>query len=203
MVGPCPAVAAARERPLTARSPYAGLPGGGRLPRDLRNRRGEQIRHAGAVGVVVPQNCGWRHRRFELVSCRFGVEIGARVIIRSHCGPAVPSVYLGEPPKGAFGPPRLLGASRIRGKQAWRKSKITPRFKDELGYPTCIPNGPVSSRRGRVNALGLTPGCHPPPHANSVTAASGSPAEGTTSSGVLSEDQPAQVPPNSELVGAH
>ena len=126
MVGPCPAVAAARERPLTARSPYAGLPGGGRLPRDLRNRRGEQIRHAGAVGVVVPQNCGWRHRRFELVSCRFGVEIGARVIIRSHCGPAVPSVYLGEPPKGAFGPPRLLGASRIRGKQAWRKSLSSP-----------------------------------------------------------------------------
>jgi hypothetical protein len=61
----------------------------------------------------------------------------------------------------------------------------------------------IAAGNSRSRALGLTPGCHPPPHANSVIRASAGKSEGTTSSGVLSEDQPAQVPPNSELVGAH
>ena len=68
---------------------------------------------SGPVGRGGPLIVGGGGRPFALVSCRFGVEIGARSVTWSHHEPAMPSVYLGEPPEGAFGPCSAPGPDPI------------------------------------------------------------------------------------------
>ena len=75
----------------------------------LRNQAALQIR---AGGARWPSNYGRRRRPIALVSCRFGVEIGARSVTWSHHEPAMPSVYLGEPPEAPLG--RVRHPVRIR-----------------------------------------------------------------------------------------
>ena len=76
----------------------------------LRNQAALQIRAGGARWPLIVGGGG---RPFALVSCRFGVEIGARSVTWSHHEPAMPSVYLGEPPEGAFGPCSAPGPDPI------------------------------------------------------------------------------------------
>jgi len=110
---PCPAVAAARARRtlmhLAQPTGLARVPSHQSLSFALRNQAALQIR---AGGARWPSNYGRRRRPFALVSCRFGVEIGARSVTWSHHEPAMPSVYLGEPPEAPLG--RVRHPVRIR-----------------------------------------------------------------------------------------
>ena len=70
----------------------------------LRNQTGRANQGRWAA---VPSKCGRRQRPFELVSCRFRVEIGARSVPWLHCRPTAPFV---SRRRAANGPRRARAA---------------------------------------------------------------------------------------------